>query len=149
VVEFNIVLPQPLLRLPEHCLLESLAAQTPPPPQAFQHLGVRFLQAPRLHPLLKFPPSRLGIPPDAGLHQQSLSTSSIGTGLNPLLIQGTRSYKEMENHRVVRILFETAKRQDKKAYRSFLDLFTKNTADTQAALYRHPAGRKPPAPQRC
>jgi hypothetical protein len=35
-------------------------------------------------------------------------------------------------------LFETAKRQDKKPHRFFLDLSTKDTAKAQAALYRHP-----------
>ena len=66
-----VIFPQPLLRLPEHGPLESLATQTPPPPQAFQRLGVRFLLAPFLHPLVKLPPCRLGIPPDTVLPQQS------------------------------------------------------------------------------
>ena len=54
------------------------------------------------------------------------------------VIQGTRSEKGLENHSVIRSLFETAKRQGKKPHSFFLDLFTNNTADTQAALYRKP-----------
>jgi transposase len=54
------------------------------------------------------------------------------------VIQGTRSEKGLENHSVLRSLFETAKRQGKKAQTFFLDLFTKNTAAAQAALYRKP-----------
>jgi hypothetical protein len=54
------------------------------------------------------------------------------------VIQGTRSEKGLENHSVLRSLFETAKRQDKKPHSFFLDLFTKHTADAQAALYRKP-----------
>jgi hypothetical protein len=58
------------------------------------------------------------------------------------VIQGTRSAKGLENHSVLRSLFETARRQGQKPHRFFLDLFTKNTAQAQAALYRHP----PPSP---
>lgn len=54
------------------------------------------------------------------------------------IIQGTRSEKGLENHSVLRSLFETAKRQDKQAHLFFFDLFTKSTADAQAALYRNP-----------
>ena len=66
------------------------------------------------------------------------------------VIQGTRSDKGLENHTVLRSLFETARRQGQKPHRFFLDLFTKNTAQAQAALYRHPpssegkAAPKPP-----
>jgi hypothetical protein len=65
------------------------------------------------------------------------------------VIQGTRSDQGLENHSVLRSLFETAKRQGKKAHRFFLDLFTKSTVDAQAALYRKPLAKKPRAPLRC
>ena len=54
------------------------------------------------------------------------------------LIQGTRCDKCLENHSVLRSLFETAKRQSKKVHRFFEDLFTKNTEQAQEALYRKP-----------
>jgi len=64
------------------------------------------------------------------------------------VIQGTRSDKGLENHGVLRSLFETARRQGKKPLRFFLDLFTENTVEAQTALYRKPlegksAGCKP------
>ena len=58
------------------------------------------------------------------------------------VIQCTRSVKGMENHGVLRSLFETARRQDKKAHHFFLDLFTKNTVQAQSALYRNPLDKK-------
>ena len=57
------------------------------------------------------------------------------------VIQGTRSEKGLENHSVLRSLFETARRQGKKPQSFFLDLFTKDTAQAQAALYRNPLSR--------
>ena len=54
------------------------------------------------------------------------------------VILGTRSAKGLENHSVLRSLFETARRQGKKPHQFFLDLFTKNTLEAQAALYRKP-----------
>jgi len=54
------------------------------------------------------------------------------------VIQGTRSDKGLENHSVLRSLFETARRQGKKPHRFLLDLFTKDTVHAQAALYRKP-----------
>ena len=66
------------------------------------------------------------------------------------VIQGTRSDQGLENHSVLRSLMETARRQGKKAHRFFMDLFTKNTVQAQAALYRNPpdaksqAAKKPP-----
>ena len=54
------------------------------------------------------------------------------------VIQGTRSDKGLENHSVLRSLGETARRQGKKVKDFFLDLFTKDTAGAQAALYRKP-----------
>ena len=61
------------------------------------------------------------------------------------VIQGTRSEKGLENHSVLRSLFETARRQGRKPHQFFLDLFTKDTAQAQAALYRTPLkGRAEP-----
>jgi hypothetical protein len=65
------------------------------------------------------------------------------------VIQGTRSDKGLENHSVLRSLFETARRQGKKPHQFFRILFTKNTAPAQAALYAKPANTKPPHPLRC
>ena len=53
-------------------------------------------------------------------------------------VQGTRSEKGLENHGVLRSLFETAQRQGKKAHHFFQDLFTKTTSEAQAQLYRNP-----------
>jgi transposase len=60
------------------------------------------------------------------------------------VIQGTRSEGGLENHSILRSLFETARRQGKKAHEFFLDLFTKSTAEAQGALYRNPLKAKPP-----
>ena len=66
------------------------------------------------------------------------------------IVQGTRSIKGLENHSVLRSLFETARRQAKKPHQFFLALLTKTTAQAQAALYRKPpVSRKPSAPLRC
>ena len=65
------------------------------------------------------------------------------------VVQGTRSAKGLENHSVLRSLFETARRQGKKPHLFFLDLLTKTTAQAQAALYRQPLRRKPRPPLRC
>jgi hypothetical protein len=74
--------------------------------------------------------------------------------LRPLVImrkvvQGTRSDKGLENHSVLRSLFETARRQGKKPHQFFLALLTKTTAQAQAALYRKPLNRRPAPPLRC
>ena len=60
------------------------------------------------------------------------------------VIQGTRSDHGLENHSVLRSLFETARRQGKKPHEFFLALLTKSTAQAQVALYR-----KPLPPLRC
>ena len=65
------------------------------------------------------------------------------------VIQGTRSDKGLENHSVLRSLFETARRQGKKPHQFFQDLFTKNTPQAQAALYRNAPAAKPRPPLRC
>jgi hypothetical protein len=65
------------------------------------------------------------------------------------IVQGTRSVAGLENHSVLRSLFETARRQGKKPQEFFLALFTKTTARAQAALYRKPLSRKPRPPLRC
>jgi len=65
------------------------------------------------------------------------------------VVHGTRSTKGLENHSVLRSLFETARRQGKQPHRFFFDLLTKNTAQAQAALYRNNLGAKPQPPLRC
>jgi transposase len=64
------------------------------------------------------------------------------------IVQGTRSDKGLENHSVLRSLFETARRQGHKPHEFFLALFTKTAAQAQAALYRKPL-RRPSRPLRC
>jgi transposase len=89
---------------------------------------------------------RPGVPPTNNQAEQSLRPVVIMRKV----IQGTRSQKGLENHSVLRSLFETARRQGKKAHHFFLDLFTKNTAQAQASLYRHPLkGRNPLRILRC
>ena len=61
----------------------------------------------------------------------------------------TRSPKGLENHSILRSLFETARRQGKKPHQFFMALLTKSTAAAQAALYRNPAKSKPRPPLRC
>jgi len=75
-----------------------------------------------------------GVPPTNNQAECSLRPAVIMRKV----IQGTRSDKGLENHTVLHSLFETAKCQDKKPHRFLFDLFTKNTADAQAALYRNP-----------
>ncbi len=77
---------------------------------------------------------RPGVPPTNNQAERSLRPVVIMRKV----IQGTRSEKGLENHSVLRSLVETAKRQDKQAHRFLFDLFTKSTADAQAALYRKP-----------
>ncbi len=74
--------------------------------------------------------------------------------LRPLVImrkvvQGTRSEKGLENHSVLRSLFETARRQGKKPHRFFYVLLTQPTAHAQAALFRKPLKHKLDIPLRC
>ena len=80
------------------------------------------------------------VPPTNNLAERSLRPVVIMRRV----IQGTRSDKGLENHSVLRSLLETARRQGKKAHRFLLDLFTKDTAHAQVALYRNlPDTRKP------
>ena len=65
------------------------------------------------------------------------------------VIQGTRSDKGLENHSVLRSLFETARRQGRKPHQFFFVLLTQPTAKAQAALYRRPLARRPRPPLRC
>jgi transposase len=65
------------------------------------------------------------------------------------VIHGTRSAKGLENHSVLRSLFETARRQGSRPHQFFLNLFTKDTAHAQAALYRKPLSGKPRPHLRC
>jgi len=84
---------------------------------------------------------RSGVPPTNNQAEQSLRPVVIMRKV----IQGTRSEKGLENHSVLRSLLETAKRQGKKAQRFLLDLFTKDPALAQTALYRKPLLK----PNRC
>src|SRR5713226_2295252 len=65
------------------------------------------------------------------------------------IVHGTRSAKGLENHSVLRSLFETARRQGHQPHLFFFDLLTKNTVEAQAALYRKRLGAKPQPPLRC
>jgi transposase len=65
------------------------------------------------------------------------------------IVQGTRSTHGLENHAVLRSLFETARRQRKQPHQFFLQLLTKSTTQAQAALYRKPLKSKPRPHLRC
>jgi transposase len=65
------------------------------------------------------------------------------------IVQGTRSDKGLQNHSVLRSLFETARRQGKKPHQFFLALLTQTTAQAQAALYRKSLKNNPRTPLRC
>jgi len=115
---------------------------------------LRYPKAEKLRERLTGPEQRLlltcfrhpGVPPTNNQAERSLRPVVIMRKV----IQGTRSEKGLENHSVLRSLFETAKRQGKQPHRFFLDLFTKGTADAQAALYRKPLIRSDRSPiQRC
>jgi len=75
---------------------------------------------------------RPGVPPTNNQAERSLRPIVIMRKV----IQGTRSNKGLDNHSVLRSLFETARRQGRKVHEFFLDLFNKETAQAQAALYR-------------
>ena len=65
------------------------------------------------------------------------------------VIQGTRSDQGLENHSVLRSLFETPRRQGRKPHEFFLVLLTQSTKQAQAALYRRPLRRKPRPALQC
>jgi hypothetical protein len=88
---------------------------------------------------------RPGVPPTNNQAERSLRPVVIMRKV----IHGTRSAKGLENHSVLRSLFETARRQGKQPHQFFLDLFTKNTLQAQAALYRKNLDAKPRPPLRC
>ena len=74
--------------------------------------------------------------------------------LRPVVIQrkiihGTRGPGGLENHSVLRSLQETARRQGLKPHDFLLALFTKDTDQAQAALYRNPPKGKPRPHRRC
>jgi hypothetical protein len=83
------------------------------------------------------------VPPTNNLAERSLRPVVIMRRV----IQGTRSDQGLENHSVLRSLFETARRQGKKAHLFLQDLFTKDTPQAQAALYRHPPAKPSEAPE--
>jgi hypothetical protein len=76
--------------------------------------------------------ARPNVPPTNNQAERSLRPVVIMRRV----IQQTRSHQGLENHSVLRSLFETARRQGKKPHRFFLDLFTKTTLGAQTALYR-------------
>ena len=84
--------------------------------------------------------TRPGVPPTNNQAERSLRPVVIMRKV----IHATRSPKGLENHSVLRSLFETARRQGRKAHEFFLDLFTKDTAQARAALYRKPLLPRPP-----
>ena len=83
-----------------------------------------------------------GVPPTNNQAERSLRPVVIMRKV----IQGTRSEQGLVNHSVLRSRFETARRQGRKAHEFFVDLFTKNTDQAQAALYRKSPNGKPRPP---
>ena len=81
---------------------------------------------------------RPGVPPTNNQAERSLRPVVIMRKV----IHGTRSVSGLENHSVLRSLFETARRQGKKPHQFFYDLFTKDTAPAQTALYRKSLNEK-------
>ena len=88
---------------------------------------------------------RPGVPPTNNQAERSLRALVIMRKV----VQGTRPDKGLENHSVLRSLFETARRQGKKPHEFFLTLFTKTTAQAQAALYRRALRARLRPPLRC
>ncbi len=87
---------------------------------------------------------RPNVPPTNNQAERSLRPAVIMRKV----VQGTRSEQGLENHSVLRSLFETARRQGKKPHQFFLDLFLQSTAQAQAALYRQPLRARPRPPLR-
>jgi hypothetical protein len=88
---------------------------------------------------------RRGVPPTNNQAERSLRPLVIMRRI----VQGTRSEKGLQNHSVLRSLFETARRQGKKPREFFLVLLTQTAAQAQAALYRKRLSRRPRPPLRC
>ena len=82
-----------------------------------------------------------GVPPTNTQAEQSMRP----VVLMRHVVHCTRSPKDLENHSVLRSLFETARRHGRKVHQFFYDLFTLNTEQAQAALYRNAPAPKPPA----
>ena len=77
----------------------------------------------------------------AGTAQDPPTNNQAERSLRPVVImrkviQGTAREKGLENHSVLRSLFDTARRQGKKAHQFFMDLFNKDAAQAQGPLYR-------------
>ena len=87
---------------------------------------------------------RRNVPPTNNQAERSLRPVVIMRKV----IHGTRSPKGLQNHSIVRSLFETARRQGKKAQQFLLDLFIKDTAQAQIALYHQTHRAKPPIHRR-
>jgi hypothetical protein len=81
---------------------------------------------------------RPGVPPTNNQAERSLRPVVIMRKV----IHCTRSAKGLENHSVLRSLYKTSRRQGKQPHHFFLDLFTKNSVQAQAALYRKPLDKK-------
>lgn len=81
---------------------------------------------------------RANVPPTNNQAERSLRPVVIMRKV----IQGTRSEKGLENHTVLRSLFETARRQGNRPQDFFFNLFTEETAQAQASLYRNPITKK-------
>jgi transposase len=77
---------------------------------------------------------RPGVPPTNNQAERSLRPVAIMRKV----VHGTHSAKVLENHSVLRSLFETARLQGKQPHQFFLQLFTKDAAQAQQALYRKP-----------
>lgn len=77
---------------------------------------------------------RPGVPPTNNQAERSLRPVVIGRKV----ILCTRSPKGLENHSVLRSLFETARRQGHRPREFLFSLFTEPVAAAQAALYRKP-----------
>jgi hypothetical protein len=81
-------------------------------------------------------------------HQQVPPTNSQAEqSIRPVVLMRhvvhcTRSPPGLENHSVLRSLFETARRQGRRVHQFFYDLFTLDTRQAQAALYHNTASKK-------
>jgi hypothetical protein len=118
------------------CRVDKTAAE-PPKPESF---GQRLPGQEQKNFFTCF--GRVKVPPTDNQAERSLRTIVIMRKV----VQSTRSPKGLEDHSALRSLFETAKRQGRRPHQSFLDLFTKTTAQAQSALSRSPLANKIPTP---